>query len=102
MPENPKPNVVELPGIQGPGVAPVSIPLINKLVAKYVHERDKRCAMTPREIAAKTELIDAMHENADKLGRDKSGALTYRHEDMVITLHPGKETLKVKSIDDDE
>ncbi len=91
--------VIELPGIEGPGVAPISIPRIDKLAAAYVRERDKRCEMTPKEIAAKQKLISALHDNVDKIGRDKDGVLTYRFDDMVIVLKPGKESLKVKAID---
>ena len=84
--------------MKGPGVAPVSIPEINTLANQYVHERDKRCAMTPHEIAAKEKLIAAIHKHADTIGKDRDGSIVYRYEDTVIILKPGKETLKVKEV----
>lgn len=94
--------VIELPGIEGDGVAPVRIAKIDYLAESYIKERDKRCKQTPKEIAAKEKLIDALHKHADKLSKDKDGALIYRYDDLLITLKPGKETLKVKSLSADE
>lgn len=66
------PKVVELPGVEGPGVSPVSIPAINRLAEDYIKERDKRVKMTPREVAAKQKLIDAIH-------KDRQGARWNNH-----------------------
>ncbi len=88
----------DLPGVEGPGVAPVRITEIDDLAEAYVKERDKRCAMTPREITAKEKLIEAIHKHADKIGRDSNGEIVYRFDDTVVTLKPGKEQLKVKEL----
>lgn len=86
----------DLPGIEGPGVAPVRIAKIDKLLDAYIVEKDKRCAMTPKEVAAKGKLVDAIHENAEKIGRDSDGTIVYRSGDHVVVLKPGKELLSVK------
>lgn len=83
--------------MEGPGVGTVSIKAVDAAAEEYVKIRDKRCQMTPREITAKQNLMDVIHKNEDKIGRDGTGAIVYRYDDMVITLTPGKETLKVKS-----
>jgi hypothetical protein len=97
----PKPKNTDLPGIEGAGVAPVRIPEIDQLAEKYVRERDKRCAMTPKEIAAKQALMDAIHTHADQIGRDAGGVIRYHYDDSVVTLAPGKEKLKVTAASED-
>ena len=92
------PEQTELPAIEGVGVAPIRIPELDALAEAYIKERDKRMKQTPKEAAAKEELIDAMHENADKL-LQPDGTLLYRYADMRVTLEPGKEKLKVKEIE---
>jgi hypothetical protein len=87
----------ELPAIEGIGVAPLRIPELDALAEAYVKERDKRMKQTPKEIAAKEELIDALHLHADRLEQE-DGTLLYRYGDMRVTLEPGKEKLKVKEI----
>lgn len=92
--------VTELPGIKGPGVAPVVIPEINKMAEAYIRERDKRMELTPKEVAAKDALIAAIHKAADdgKLKRDRDGTVIYNYDDNQVILNPGKETVKVKSV----
>jgi hypothetical protein len=91
----------ELPHIVGKGVTPVVIPLIDQLAEAYVKERDKRLKLTPREVAAKGKLIDALHANKDKL-ESPDGTITYRYDEMTITLTPGKEKLRVTPIDNED
>jgi hypothetical protein len=90
-----KSKVIELPGIEGEGVAPISIPELDKLCDKYIREKEKRCKMTPREVAAKGDLMDAMHAHADKLHKNEDGEITYRFDDQTFVLRKGKETLQV-------
>lgn len=91
----------ELAGMEGPGVGSVSIKEIDAAADTYVKIRDKRCMMTPREITAKQNLMDVIHKNEDKIGKDTTGRIVYRYDDMVITLTPGKEQLKVKAASSD-
>jgi hypothetical protein len=50
----------DLPGVEGPRVAPVRIKAVDEAAADYVNERDRRCRQTPREVAAKQKLIDEL------------------------------------------
>jgi hypothetical protein len=95
-----KPKQTEL-HVVGAGVAPVRIPEVDDLAETYIKERDKRCKQTPREIAAKGKLIDALHKHADKIGSN-DGTITYRYDDVVISLQPGKEKLKVREASSDD
>jgi len=97
-------NIVELPGIEGEGVAPLSIPEIDKLAKQYIHERGKRCDMTPKELKAKKNLIGAIHKHIDAgtLKKDRDGTVVYRYDDQTIILKQGKETIKVKDVSEPE
>ncbi len=92
----------ELPGIVGPGVAPVSIPKINKLCDIYVSKRDARMELLKKEVEAKENLINAIHDHIKEIGEDSNGEVVYRYEDTVVILKPGEEKLKVKSAVSDE
>jgi len=91
-----KTKTTDLPGMTGPGVAQPRIKSVDDAAEIYIKERDKRCAMTPREIAAKQKLIEQLHTHADKIGRDRDGTIVYRYDDNIVILKPGKETLQVK------
>jgi len=80
-------------------VSRVSIPEVDKLAEDYIKERDKRCAMTPREIAAKTKLVEALHAHAGEIGKNGDGEIRYMYDNVVVLLKPGKETLKVKEVE---
>lgn len=86
----------EMP-IDGPGVAPVTVPEIDKLADEYIRERDKRMKQTPREVAAKGKLIEALHKHGDQL-RNPDGDIVYRMDDLLVTLTPGKEKLQVRDV----
>ena len=96
----------DLPGIEGPGVAAPRIPEIDRLVDKYVKARDFRMEQTKHEVAAKAELISALHAHGETLATPE-GDIVYRYDDLVVTLATGKEKLKVRTAggeggDDDE
>jgi hypothetical protein len=93
---------IELPLGDGPGVGSIKIPSIDHAAEDYIKARDRRCRMSPKEIAAKTTLIDLLHKHEKKIGRGPDGVLRYHYDDEVITLEPGKEKLKVKSSDEPE
>lgn len=86
----------------GPGVARIKFPEIDALARKYQKLKEKRCAITPSEDAAKTELLQAVHAHAKEIGRDGEGVIRYYAGDLVVEVTPGKDKLKVKSDSDDE
>jgi len=90
------PNETELPGIKGPGVAPVRIIEIDTLAQEYVKWKDKRALIGEKEKAAKEALITEIHANAEKLG-NVDGTIRYRSGDLMITLK-SKDDLKVKPL----
>jgi hypothetical protein len=92
-----KPKAAELPGMVGKGVAPVKIASVDKLVVRYVRARDERMELTREEVEAKNNLIDELREHSDKIGEDKDGTITYRHDDLIVILKHGKDDLKVKT-----
>ncbi|HVJ57748.1 MAG TPA: hypothetical protein VM574_07920 [Terrimicrobiaceae bacterium] len=83
--------------IEGPGVSPLHLPEVDDLAQRYIKERDKRLIQTPKEVAAKRMLIDALH-NHEKEITQPDGQLVYRYDEMKITLIPGKEKLRVEEI----
>jgi hypothetical protein len=89
--------ITELPGMTGKGVAPVAIKEVDDLVEDYVEKRNTRMEHTRREVDAKEKLIISLRYHADKIGADKDGAITYRHDDLIVTLKHGKDDLKVRS-----
>lgn len=87
----------ELPHMTGKGVAPVRIPAIDKLVEIYVRKRDARMEQLRIEVEAKEDLIAALHEFSEQIGKNKEGEIIYRHDDLLVTLTTGKEKLKVRT-----
>lgn len=97
MAKKPKDKTDDLPGVTGPGVAPLVIPEIAKRVNKYERMKDARCQASPGEVAAKRELRAALHENAASLPLNDEGQRFYRHEGVDYIL---EETLKRRAADD--
>ena len=85
----------------GKGVALQRIAELDRLAELYCVERDKRLKQTPKEVAAKTKLSEAMHRHADKL-RQPDGTLLYRYDERRILLTNGKEKLRVEDISTDD
>src|SRR5262245_45587623 len=83
--------------IKGKGVERTTIKQLDDLAEAYVRERDKRLKQTPKEVAAKSSLISAMHAHAKQITQP-DGTLVYRYDERVITVTPGKEKLRVEDI----
>lgn len=90
----------ELP-LKGKGVERVRIAEIDSLADAYVTERDKRLKLTPREVAAKTKLIDALRRHSNRL-EQPDGSLLYSYDESIIRLTHGKDKLKVESLEHDD
>lgn len=88
--------------IEGPGISAVCIPAVDKAAEEYVKLRDKRCLITPTEVAAKTKLIDIIQTNKEKIGVNGDGEIIYRYDGQVIRLKPGKAKLSVRSEDQED
>jgi hypothetical protein len=94
----------ELPGVEGPGVSPVSIPEIEKLADAYVDARDKRVKLTTKEVEAKTNLLAALHAHEKEIGKTADGEIRYVYnggdkDRRVILLKPSDEKLRVKDVE---
>lgn len=87
--------------LTGKGVSPIRITSVDRLAENYIRERDKRLTQTPKEVAAKLKLIEALHSNREQI-QQPDGTIVYRYDETVITLTPGKEKLKVESASVDE
>lgn len=92
-----QPKQPDLNGIEGEGVAHVRIPEVDEAAASYVRFRDRRMELTKKEVESKDKLIEVMHENEDKIGKDASGAMRYVFDETEVILRPTGEELKVKA-----
>jgi len=94
----------DLPGVEGPGVSPVTIPEVEDLADKYVEARDKRMRLGEKEVEAKTALTTALHAHESEIGKDAEGAIRYVYhggekDRRVIVLKPSEEKLKVQDVE---
>jgi hypothetical protein len=100
-----KPRTAELPGVDGPGVAPKHIAEVEKLADAYVDARDARMRRTEVEVKAKEKLAEALHKHADEIGKNPdTGEIKYVYrggekDRRVITLKPSDEKLNVKDVE---
>lgn len=83
--------------LKGAGVEPLSIPEIDKAISKYQKRKEARCAVSPDEIAAKSELRRLLHAHRDELPKTAEGVPFYRSDDRDYLL---EEKLKVVKVDD--
>lgn len=88
-------NTDNLPGVEGEGVSPLSIPALDKLVAKYEKKKEAAAEAAPDAIVAKEELLAGLHEHATKLPVNEDGYRFYRCDDVDYVL---KETLGRKKV----
>ena len=93
--QKPKPSG-ELPLGNAPGVAKLVIDAIDKAVSKYERKKEARCAISPAEVAAKDELLQALHDHRDKLPKNEDGNFFYRYEGVDYVL---EESLKRKKVE---
>lgn len=91
------PKQKELDGMERPAIKE-----IEEAADAYVAVRDKRMALTTKEVAAKTNLMQVMLAHEKDLSKNGDGDLVYRFDDEIVILKPGKSTVKVKTAHDDE
>lgn len=92
----------DLPGVEGPGVGPVKITAIDRAIAKYERAKDARCNESPKEVAAKTELRELLHQNRAQLPINGDGLPFYRSDDRDYILQEVLKTAKVQQDGADE
>ncbi len=85
-------------GLKGEGVEPLSIPALNKIISKYEEHKERRCAESPGEMAAKKELKFALQQHKDQLPKIE-GKPFYRFGDRDYILD---EKMVIKNVADDE
>lgn len=86
---------MEIPGTERPKIKP-----IEEAARAYVDVRDKRMALTEKEVVSRAKLIDVMQKNADKLSVDGEGNRIYRFNDELVILSD-KATVKVRAVTTD-
>lgn len=87
----------ELAGMERPVIKE-----IEEAAESYRAVRDKRMALTEKEIAAKVNLIQVVSEHHRDLTRNEKGELCYRYDDMIVVLKPGSPNVKVRAAHDEE
>lgn len=84
-------------GLEGPGVAVVRIASVTKKINLYEGIKNERCALTPKEVAAKQDVITEMEKHADKLRDPNTGRLVYHLEDnRYVEIEPAKVKIRFK------
>src|SRR5207245_1369444 len=88
--------------IEGAGVSPVRIKEVDDALDEYIPIKEKRCTLTPKEVAAKEKVMEKMRKNAARIGADGEGALVYRYDDdTIVRLKHGKDKLQIKTASQD-
>ncbi len=75
-----------------PGMERTTNKEVSDAAERYVDARDKRIKMLAKEVELKDVLSEKMH---------KHGFTTYRDDDLVVEIVPGKEKLKVSPANED-
>jgi len=88
-----RPTTDDLPAMEGEGVARKKVKAVETASDNYVEARDNRMALTVKEVEAKIILIAKMKEH---------GIVEYVYDDHKVILKPGKDNVKVRSIDGDD
>lgn len=92
----------DLPAMTGPGVEKLNLPSINKLIETYEKKKEARCKVSPAEITAKGELLDALHKSREKLPVNGDGNHFYRYEGVDYVLEESLRRRKVAGDAGDE
>lgn len=87
------PKQEDIPGVEGPGVSRPKVKEIDKAAAKYIGIRDDRMTLTEKEVEARATLSEVMH---------KHNLTRYIYDDQLVTVEPGKEKIKVRTVDEPE
>ena len=78
-----RPKQEQIPGTEQPRVKDVE-----QAAERYIDVRDKRMALTEKEVTAHASLLEAMHRH---------GLESYRYDDMIVTVKHGAEKVRVRT-----
>lgn len=92
-PPKPKRKQPDLPAMVGDGVSVPKIAEIEDVAEQYVDVRDRRMALTKQEVECRNRLATVMH-NHDQT--------RYPYDGQVVICEPGKEKVKVKTVNGPE
>jgi hypothetical protein len=92
----------EMPGLTGKGVELLSIKAIDNAISKYEDAKERRCKMSPREVAAKGELLEVLHKNRDKLPLNEDWHPFYRADGVDYVLQEMLKRSKAQDGPDEE
>lgn len=88
----PRPKTQDLPGVEGPGVAPVKDKKLEALADSFVDKRDDKAALAEEMTAIESKIIDRMVE---------LGTREFKYADKVVTIKTGGAHVKVKTVTSD-
>jgi hypothetical protein len=84
-----RPRATDLPGIEGPGVAPVKIKELERLGDKFIEIRDEKAELASKLTKLEAQMAEIMEEH--KLTK-------YQFSDQEIAIKKGKVHIKIKSV----
>lgn len=79
----------DLPGVDGPGVAPVKVKKLDVLGEKFITARDDKALLAEEMTAIEKNMAEVMAEN---------NITRYRFSDQEMFLKPGKTHVKIKTV----
>lgn len=84
-------------GLTGTGVEVVRIASLTRKINVYEAIKNERCALTPKEVASKQDVILEMEKHADKLRDPNTGRLVYHLDDArYVEIEPAKVKIKFR------
>lgn len=84
-----RPRQADLPSVEGPGISVPHIAEIEDIAEQYVSVRDQRMVLTTQEVEARGRLATVMHNH---------NLTRYPYDGKIVICEPGKEKLKVKTV----
>lgn len=84
-------------GLEGPGVAVIRIAAVTRAINEYEVIKNERCLLTPKEVKAKTRVIEVMTEHEEELRNPQTGNLVYHLEDgRFVEIEPARVKIKFR------
>lgn len=87
-----RPKEEDLPGVEGPGVAPVKDKRLEGLADDFVEDRDAKSELAEKMTATEAKIIDRMLE---------LNIREFKYADKVVRIKPNKTHVSVKTVTND-